>query len=48
MSGEFARDGLVNILGGCCGNTPEHIRLLAEAVKGLPPREVPKMEEVKR
>jgi 5-methyltetrahydrofolate--homocysteine methyltransferase len=41
MLAEFARDGLVNILGGCCGNTPEHIRLIAEAAKGLPPRQVP-------
>jgi 5-methyltetrahydrofolate--homocysteine methyltransferase len=39
--GEFARSGLVNIIGGCCGTTPEHIRAFAEAVKGLPPRVVP-------
>ena len=36
--GEFARSGLVNIVGGCCGTTPEHIKALAEAVDGLPPR----------
>ena len=35
---EFATSGFVNIVGGCCGTTPEHIRLMAEAVKGLPPR----------
>ncbi|MGG2478063.1 methionine synthase [Rhizobium sp. BR5] len=37
----FARDGLVNIVGGCCGSTPEHIRAIAEAVKGYKPREIP-------
>lgn len=35
---EWAKDGLVNILGGCCGSTPAHIRAIAEAVRGLPPR----------
>jgi 5-methyltetrahydrofolate--homocysteine methyltransferase len=34
----FARAGLVNLVGGCCGTTPEHIRQLAAAVEGLPPR----------
>ncbi|MWJ28182.1 methionine synthase [Halomonas sp. ZH2S] len=38
---EFASSGLVNIIGGCCGSTPEHIRAIAEAVKEMPPREVP-------
>ncbi|NLO79917.1 MAG: methionine synthase [Xanthomonadaceae bacterium] len=37
----FAEDGLVNIVGGCCGTTPEHIRTMAEAVAGLPPRAIP-------
>lgn len=36
--GEFARSGLVNVLGGCCGSTPEHIRAIADVVAGLPPR----------
>ena len=36
--GEFARDGLLNIVGGCCGTTPEHIAAIAEAVRGVPPR----------
>ncbi|MCW5725088.1 MAG: homocysteine S-methyltransferase family protein [Maricaulaceae bacterium] len=36
--GEWARAGLVNIVGGCCGTTPEHIRAIAAAVRGLPPR----------
>ncbi|HYK81265.1 MAG TPA: methionine synthase [Micropepsaceae bacterium] len=39
--GEFAREGLVNIVGGCCGTTPEHIRAFAETVGGLPPRKIP-------
>jgi 5-methyltetrahydrofolate--homocysteine methyltransferase len=37
----FAADGLVNFVGGCCGTTPAHIRAIAEAVRGLPPRERP-------
>jgi len=36
--GGWAEDGLVNILGGCCGTTPEHIRAISEAVKGVAPR----------
>ena len=39
--GEFARDGLLNIVGGCCGTTPEHIAAIAEAVRGVPPRVLP-------
>jgi len=39
--GEFARAGLVNLVGGCCGTTPAHIRAIAEAVRGVPPRELP-------
>jgi 5-methyltetrahydrofolate--homocysteine methyltransferase len=37
--GEFARAGMVNIVGGCCGTTPDHIRAIVETVRGLPPRE---------
>jgi 5-methyltetrahydrofolate--homocysteine methyltransferase len=44
--GEFAREGLVNIAGGCCGNTPEHIAAIAKALEGLPPRKVPAAAEV--
>ncbi|MCA1369094.1 methionine synthase [Bradyrhizobium sp. BRP14] len=40
----FARDGLVNIVGGCCGSTPAHIRAIAEAVAKYPPRRVPEIE----
>jgi 5-methyltetrahydrofolate--homocysteine methyltransferase len=36
--GEWARSGLVNIVGGCCGTTPAHIAAIADAVRGLPPR----------
>ncbi|HEU5214753.1 MAG TPA: methionine synthase [Gaiellaceae bacterium] len=39
--GEFARDGLLNIVGGCCGTTPEHVRQIVAAVDGVAPREVP-------
>jgi 5-methyltetrahydrofolate--homocysteine methyltransferase len=38
---EFAQAGLVNIVGGCCGTTPAHIRAIAEAVRGKPPRQPP-------
>lgn len=38
---EWAKSGLANILGGCCGTTPEHIRHIAEAVKGVKPRAIP-------
>jgi 5-methyltetrahydrofolate--homocysteine methyltransferase len=36
--GDFARAGLINIAGGCCGNTPEHIAAIAKALDGQPPR----------
>ena len=39
--GEFARSGLVNLVGGCCGTTPAHIRAIAEAVRGVAPRALP-------
>jgi 5-methyltetrahydrofolate--homocysteine methyltransferase len=38
---DFASSGFVNIIGGCCGTTPDHIRAMAEAVKGVPPRTLP-------
>ncbi len=43
--GEFAQSGLVNIAGGCCGNTPEHIAAIAKALANRPPRE--RKEETK-
>ena len=39
--GEFARAGLLNIVGGCCGTTPAHIAAIAEAVRGVAPRPLP-------
>ena len=38
---EFAASGFVNIVGGCCGTTPEHIKAMAEGVKGISPRKIP-------
>jgi 5-methyltetrahydrofolate--homocysteine methyltransferase len=38
--GDFARGGLINIAGGCCGNTPEHIAAIAKALEGQPPRQI--------
>jgi 5-methyltetrahydrofolate--homocysteine methyltransferase len=40
---EWARDGLINIVGGCCGTTPDHIRAIAAAVSKYPPRRVPEV-----
>ena len=40
---QFARGGLLNFVGGCCGSTPEHIRAIAEAVEGVAPRMVPEL-----
>lgn len=41
---DFAREGLVNVVGGCCGSTPEHIRAIAEAVRKYSPRAIPYIE----
>ncbi|MEO8743530.1 MAG: homocysteine S-methyltransferase family protein [Lysobacteraceae bacterium] len=41
MLREFATSGLLNLVGGCCGTTPDHIRAIAAAVAGLPPRALP-------
>jgi len=43
--GEFARAGLLNLVGGCCGTTPDHIHAIAEAVRGVGPRRVPELAE---
>jgi 5-methyltetrahydrofolate--homocysteine methyltransferase len=43
---EWAREGYVNIVGGCCGTTPDHIRHIAEQVKKFSPRKLPVMELV--
>jgi 5-methyltetrahydrofolate--homocysteine methyltransferase len=42
---EWAKEGFVNIVGGCCGTTPEHIRHIAERVKQFKPRQLPVLEE---
>jgi 5-methyltetrahydrofolate--homocysteine methyltransferase len=41
---EWAQSGFLNIVGGCCGTTPAHIRAIAQAVRGFPPRTIPKIE----
>ena len=41
---DFAQSGFVNITGGCCGTTPAHIRAIADALRGMPPRVVPDIE----
>ena len=46
--GGFARDGLVNIVGGCCGSTPDHIRAIAEAVRNVRPRPIPTIAPLMR
>ncbi len=40
---EWAQAGLVNVVGGCCGTTPEHIRVIAQAVAGIQPRPIPRI-----
>ncbi len=42
--GDFARAGLINIAGGCCGNTPEHIAAIAKALEGKAPRQLGRIE----
>jgi 5-methyltetrahydrofolate--homocysteine methyltransferase len=42
---DWAKEGFVNIVGGCCGTKPEHIRHIAEAVKRIEPRRLPVIEE---
>ena len=41
LVGDFATSGFVNIVGGCCGTTPEHIKAIADAVAAVPPRRIP-------
>src|ERR671916_1482709 len=48
MLAEFADAGLVNVVGGCCGTTPDHIRAIAEAVAGKAPRQVPVVQPMMR
>jgi 5-methyltetrahydrofolate--homocysteine methyltransferase len=44
LLGGWARDGLIDLVGGCCGTTPAHIAAIAEAVAPYPPRKVPTIE----
>ena len=48
LVGDFARSGYVNLAGGCCGNTPEHIAAIARAVKEVEPRKLPTIDPVLR
>jgi len=48
LVGEFAKSGLVNIVGGCCGTTPDHIRAIAKAMNGVAPRAIPSVEPLLR
>jgi 5-methyltetrahydrofolate--homocysteine methyltransferase len=48
LVGEFAKSGLVNVVGGCCGTTPPHIAAIAGAVKGVAPRVVPEIAPLLR
>jgi 5-methyltetrahydrofolate--homocysteine methyltransferase len=45
---EFAQNGWMNMVGGCCGSTPDHIRAITEAVRGLPPRVRPEIDSLMR
>ena len=45
---DWAENGWLNVVGGCCGTTPAHIKLIAEAVRGLPPRPIPTVEPYTR
>ncbi|NCW45125.1 MAG: methionine synthase, partial [Gemmatimonadaceae bacterium] len=45
---EWAKSGLLNIVGGCCGTTPEHITAIAQAVQGVAPRAIPQPEPLLR
>ena len=46
--GGFAKDGLVNLVGGCCGTTPDHIRAVVREVSQYPPRPLPRLPERQR
>ena len=45
---EWAQSGLLNIVGGCCGSTPDHIRAIREAVEKYPPRQLPEIHKACR
>ncbi|MBL8653122.1 MAG: homocysteine S-methyltransferase family protein, partial [Alphaproteobacteria bacterium] len=43
LVGVWARNGWINVVGGCCGTTPGHIKAIAQSVAGVNPREIPKI-----
>jgi 5-methyltetrahydrofolate--homocysteine methyltransferase len=43
LVGVWARNGWINVVGGCCGTTPAHIKAIAQSVAGVKPREIPKI-----
>jgi len=45
---DWAQNGWLNIVGGCCGTTPDHIKMIAEAVRGMKPRQIPAIEPYTR
>lgn len=45
---EFGESGFLNIVGGCCGTTPEHIKSIVNGIKNIPPRQIPSIEPVTR
>ncbi len=45
LLGAFARDGLVNVVGGCCGTGPDHVRAIADTVRDMAPRSIPEPED---
>jgi 5-methyltetrahydrofolate--homocysteine methyltransferase len=45
---DWAKNGLINIVGGCCGTTPDHIRAIADAVAPYAPRAIPEVEPALR
>lgn len=48
QSRDYATSGFLNIIGGCCGTQPEHIKAMAESVEGIVPRQIPKVESYLR
>ncbi|MBL4638940.1 MAG: homocysteine S-methyltransferase family protein [Kordiimonadaceae bacterium] len=48
MLGDWAEEGLLNIVGGCCGTSPDHIRAIADAVAKHPPRKIPEVPTIMR
>ncbi len=45
---EFSNEGWLNMIGGCCGTTPEHIKAMVDSIKGNEPREIPDIDQVTR